>query len=41
MTDADYADDPALLANAPAQTKSFLHSLNQASGSKRPRCELK
>ena len=27
---ADYADDIALLANTPAQTKSLLHSLEQA-----------
>ena len=27
MTDADYADDLALLANTSAQAKSLLHSL--------------
>ena len=30
MTDADYAEDIALLAGAPAQTKSLLHSLERA-----------
>ena len=29
ITDADYADDIALLANAPAQTKTLLHSLKR------------
>ena len=32
MTDADYADDLALLANTPAQAESLLHSLKQALG---------
>ena len=30
MRDADYTDNPALLTNAPAQAKSILHSLEQA-----------
>ena len=30
ITDADYADDIALLANAPAQAETLLHSLEQA-----------
>ena len=30
ITDADYADDIALLANAPAQSKTLLHSLEWA-----------
>ena len=30
ITDADYADDIALLANAPAQAESLLHSLERA-----------
>ena len=30
ITDADYADDIALLANAPAQAKTLLHSLERA-----------
>ena len=30
MTDADYADDIALLANAPAQAETLLHSLERA-----------
>ena len=30
ITDADYADDIALLANAPAQAKTLLHSLEWA-----------
>ena len=30
LTDADYAGDPALLANTPAQAESLLHSLEQA-----------
>ena len=29
ITDADYADDTALLANAPAQAKTLLHSLER------------
>ena len=33
MTDADNADDLALLANTPAQCKSLLHSLLQAAES--------
>ena len=32
MTDADYADDLAPLANTPAQAKSLQHSLEQAAG---------
>ena len=32
MTDADYADDIALLANTPIQAISRLHSLEQAAG---------
>ena len=32
ITDADYADDIALLANRPAQAESLLHSLEQAAG---------
>ena len=32
ITDADYADDIALLANAPAQEESQLHSLERAAG---------
>ena len=31
ITDADYADDIALLANAPAQAETLLHSLERAS----------
>ena len=31
IIDADYADDIELLANAPAQTKTLLHSLERAS----------
>ena len=31
ITDADYADDIALLANAPAQAETLLHSLEWAS----------
>ena len=30
ITDADFADDIALLANAPAQPKTLLHSLERA-----------
>ena len=30
ITDADYVDDIALLANAPAQAKTLLHSLERA-----------
>ena len=30
MTDADYADDLALLENTPAQAESLQHSLVQA-----------
>ena len=30
MTDADYADDRALLLNTPAQAKTLLHSQEQA-----------
>ena len=30
ITDADYADDLVILANAPAQTETLLHSLEQA-----------
>ena len=30
ITDADYADDIALLANTPAQAKTLLHSLERA-----------
>ena len=30
ITDADYADDMALLANAPAQAETLLHSLKRA-----------
>ena len=30
ITDTDYADDIALLANAPAQAKTLLHNLEQA-----------
>ena len=33
MTDADYTNDLALLANTPAQAKSLLHSLGQAAES--------
>ena len=33
ITDADYADDIALLANAPAPAKTLLHSLEQAAAS--------
>ena len=29
ITDADYADDIALLANAPTQTETLLHSLER------------
>ena len=32
ITDADYADDIALLANTPTQAKSLLHSLEQIAG---------
>ena len=32
ITDADYADNIALLANTPTQAESFLHSLEQAAG---------
>ena len=32
ITDMDYADDTALLANSPAQTESQLHSLERAAG---------
>ena len=30
MTNADFADDLALLANKPAQAESLLHSLERA-----------
>ena len=30
MTDADYADDIAILANAPTQAETLLHSLERA-----------
>ena len=33
MTDADEADDLALLVNTPAQVESLLHNLEQAAGS--------
>ena len=32
ITDADYADDIALLANPPAQAETLLHSLERAAG---------
>ena len=32
IMDADYADDIALFANAPAQAESLLHTLGQAAG---------
>ena len=32
ITDADYADDIAILANAPAQVETLLHSLERAAG---------
>ena len=32
ISDADYADDIALLENAPTQTESLLQSLEQAAG---------
>ena len=32
ITDADYADDIAFLANTPTQSESLLHSLEQAAG---------
>ena len=32
ITDADYADDIALLTNTPAQAESQLHSLERAAG---------
>ena len=32
ITDADYADDIALLANTPTQAASLLHSLEKAAG---------
>ena len=31
-TDADYADDIAILANTPAQVETLLHSLERAAG---------
>ena len=33
ITDTDYADDIELLANAPAQAESLLHSLERAAAS--------
>ena len=33
ITDADYADDIAVLANTPTQAESLLHSLKRAAGS--------
>ena len=33
ITDADYADDIALLANAPAQAETLLHCLERAAAS--------
>ena len=33
ITDADYANDIALLAKSPAQARTLLHSLEQAAGS--------
>ena len=33
ITDADYADDIALLANTPALAESMVHSLQWAAGS--------
>ena len=41
ITDADYADDIALLANTPVQAESLLHSLEKAAGSwqHRPTCQ--
>ena len=33
MTDADYAGDLALFTNIPIQAESWLHSLEQATGS--------
>ena len=32
ITDTDYADDIALLANTPAQAETLLHSLERAAG---------
>ena len=32
ITGTDYADDIALLANSPGQTKSLLHSLERTGG---------
>ena len=36
IADADYADDISLLANAPAQAQTLLHSLEQAAAGIRP-----
>ena len=33
ITDADYADDIAILANTPDQAETLLHSLEQAAAS--------
>ena len=33
ITDADYADDIALLANTPAQAETLLHNLERAAAS--------
>ena len=32
ITDADYADDIAILANAPGQAETLLHSQDRAAG---------
>ena len=36
ITDANYADDIALLANAPAQAETLLHSLERAAAKHQP-----
>ena len=39
ITDADHADDLALLANAPAQAETLLHSFERAASGNRPPCQ--
>ena len=39
ITDADYADDIAILANTPNQAETRLHSLERAARRHRPLCQ--
>ena len=41
ITDADYADDLAILANTPNQAETLLHSLERAAAGIGPPCQCK